>query len=250
MIPIVIKKRTLIAVIVIIAILVAVVAGVSVKVSDEVAAKNRLLPVYSVETDGKVALTFDAAWGADQTRKIMDEVEKYGYKCTFFLTGFWIKENEELVKEIAERGHLIGNHSENHKHLSEVSDLNAETDSVSAEIERLTGQKPAYFRAPYGEYDNALITAVESKGMQCVQWSVDSLDWKGISAGEIADRVSGKLNSGDIVLMHNASAHIVEALPLILLSIQNKGLQAVRLDEMIYKDGYSINSEGRQILNR
>lgn len=250
MIPIVIKKRTLIAVIVIIAILVAVVAGVSVKVSDEVAAKNRLLPVYSVETDGKVALTFDAAWGADQTRKIMDEVEKYGYKCTFFLTGFWIKENEELVKEIAERGHLIGNHSENHKHLSEVSDLNSEIDSVSAEIERLTGQKPAYFRAPYGEYDNALITAVESKGMQCVQWSVDSLDWKGISAGEIADRVSGKLNSGDIVLMHNASAHIVEALPLILLSIQNKGLQAVRLDEMIYKDGYTINSEGRQILNR
>ena len=133
MIPIVIKKRTLIAVIVIIAILTAVILGVSLGTgSAEVGAKNRKVPVYSVQTsEKKVALTFDAAWGADQTVKIMDAVEKYGFKCTFFLTGFWIDENPELVKEIASRGHLIGNHSESHKHLNEVADLNAEIDAVN-----------------------------------------------------------------------------------------------------------------------
>lgn len=252
MIPIVIKKRTLIAVIVIIAILAAVILGVSLGTgSAEVGAKNRKVPVYSVQTsEKKVALTFDAAWGADQTVKIMDAVEKYGFKCTFFLTGFWIDENPELVKEIASRGHLIGNHSESHKHLNEVADLNAEIDAVNTEINTLTGASPKYFRAPFGEYDNNMMSTLESKGMQGVQWSIDSLDWKGLSAAEIAERVVNDLEPGDIVLMHNASDHIVEALPLILLSIQNKGLTAVRLDEMLYSENYTVNSQGIQIQNQ
>lgn len=252
MIPIVIKKRTLIAIILILAIVAAVIAGACIgNSSADVAAKNRKVPVYSVDTAEKqVALTFDAAWGADQTRKIMDEVEKFGFKCTFFLTGFWIDENPDLVKEIAERGHLIGNHSESHKHLSEVSDLSSEIDSVNAKIKDLTGTAPTYFRAPFGEYDNAMMTTLENKGMQGVQWNVDSLDWKGISSSEIADRVVSGLKPGSIVLMHNASDHIVEALPLILLSVQNKGLTAVRLDEMLYKDNYTVNSQGIQIKNQ
>ena len=252
MIPIVVKKRTLIAIILIVAVVVAVIAGVCAgNKTEDVAAINRKVPVYAVDTSEKqVALTFDAAWGADQTRKIMDEVEKYGFKCTFFLTGFWIDENKELVKEIFDRGHLIGNHSENHKHLNEVADLNAEIDSVNADISAITGSSPVYFRAPFGEYDNDLISALESKGMQCVQWSIDSLDWKGISSSQIAERVVNDLEAGDIVLMHNASDHIVEALPLILLSIRNKGLSAVRLDEMLYKDNYTVNSQGIQIKNQ
>ena len=198
----------------------------------------------------RLTLTFDAAWGADQTVKIMEAVEKYGFKCTFFLTGFWIDENPELVKEIASRGHLIGNHSESHKHLNEVADLNAEIDAVNAEINTLTGASPKYFRAPFGEYDNNMMSTLESKGMQGVQWSIDSLDWKGLSAAEIAERVVNDLEPGDIVLMHNASDHIVEALPLILLSIHNKGLTAVRLDEMLYSENYTVNSQGIQIQNQ
>lgn len=249
----VMKKRTLIAAILILAILLAAFAGmVAAGVFEDAAAKNRLVPVYSVSTEEKkVALTFDAAWGADQTRLIMDTVEQYGFKCTFFLTGFWAEENRELVKEIYDRGHLIGNHSASHKHLNELDkdSLASEIDSVNALINEITGETPRYFRAPYGEYDNTLIETLSSKNMQCIQWSVDSLDWKGISSSEIAERVVNGLEPGAIVLSHNAGEHIVDALPLILLSIQNKGMSAVRLDELVYPDDYTIDSRGVQIKN-
>ena len=86
--------------------------------------------------------------------------------------------------------------------------------------------------------------------MQCIQWSADSLDWKGISAAEIAENVVNKLDKGAIVLCHNNSEHITDALPLILLAIKNKGMSAVRLDELVYKDGYTIDASGKQIKNQ
>lgn len=249
----VMKKRTLIALILLLAVVAAALGGMaSAGVFEDAAAKNRLVPIYAVATgEKKVALTFDAAWGADQTRAIMDEVEKYGFKCTFFLTGFWAEANKELVKEIYDRGHLIGNHSANHKHLNELDSelLNSEIDSVNASIKAITGEAPKYFRAPFGEYDNKLIETVSSKGMQCIQWSVDSLDWKGISSSEIAERVVNKIENGSIVLSHNAGEHIVEALPLILLSVKNKGMSAVRLDELVYSENYTVDSRGIQIKN-
>lgn len=249
----VMKKRTLTAVILLVVILGAALAWMAgAGVFENTAAKNRLVPIYAVATEEKkVALTFDAAWGADQTRVIMDEVEKYGYKCTFFLTGFWAEANKELVKEIHDRGHQIGNHSQNHKHLNELNSetLQTEIDSVNALINELTGETPRFFRAPFGEYDNDLVKAVGAKGMQCIQWSVDSLDWKGLSGSQITERVIANIEPGFIVLMHNASDHIVEALPLILLSVQNKGMTAVRLDELVYSENYTVDSRGIQIKN-
>lgn len=249
----VMRKRTALTVIASVLVLIAAVALISAQAATEAAAAKRLVPVYSVETeDNKVALTFDASWGADKTTKIMDILEEYGFKGTFFLTGIWVDEYPELVKEINERGHLIGNHSDSHKHLSELNEteMGTEIDSVAAKIEALVGYKPAYYRAPFGEYDNKLINALGARGVQCIQWSADSLDWKGISAAEITENVVNKLDKGAIVLCHNNSEHITEALPLILLAIKNKGMSAVRLDELVYKDGYTIDAAGKQIKNQ
>ncbi len=215
-------------------------------------ASKRLIPIYSVDnTEGKVALTFDASWGSDKTRKIMNLLEDNGYRGTFFLTGFWVDENEELTKEIFSRGHLVGNHSENHKHLSEVKKevLKEEIDGVSTKIEKLTGETTKYFRAPFGEYDNRLISALNERNIYCIQWSIDSLDWKGISGKEISDRVVSRVKSGDIILFHNNSDHVLDALPLIILALKNKNLTAVRVDELIYKDNYYIDNSGKQIRN-
>ena len=249
----VMRKRTALAVIATVLVLIAAVALVSAGAASEAVAARRLVPVYSVATEeNKVALTFDASWGAEKTTAIMDILEEYGFKGTFFLTGIWIDEYPELVKEINERGHLIGNHSDNHKHLSELdaAGIDSEIDVTASKIEALTGYKPTYFRAPFGEYDNKLINALDARGVQCIQWSADSLDWKGISAAEITENVVSKLDKGTIVLCHNNSEHITEALPLILLAIKNKGMSAVRLDELVYKEGYTIDASGKQIKNQ
>lgn len=217
------------------------------------AAANKKLPIYAVATEEqKVALTFDAAWGADKTRQIMDELEKFGVKGTFFLVGFWVDKYPELVKEIHERGHLIGNHSTNHLHMSKISqpEMEQEINLTSEKIEAIIGEKPAYFRAPFGEYDNKMIEFSQQSGFQVIQWDVDTLDWKGISGGQIADRVNKRVKAGSIILCHNNSDHIVEALPIILTGLKNKGLTAVRLDELVMKDGYHIDNNGLQIATR
>ena len=211
---------------------------------------HKELPIYEVETEQNVvALSFDAAWGADKTREIMNILEKHGVKGNFFLVGFWIDEYPDLVKEIATRGHLIGNHSENHKHMNNLSksDKNKEIYSVNEKIKNLTGITPTYFRAPYGEYDNALIKEVSALNMQAIQWNIDSLDWKGLSGGEIATRIINRVKNGSIILCHNNSDHILEALPLILTALENKNLKAVRLDELVYKNNYTIDHTGKQI---
>ncbi|MBO7178456.1 MAG: polysaccharide deacetylase family protein [Clostridia bacterium] len=249
---IVTKKRTLFTLIV--ALITAVALTITLAVSGVVSAsakEKRLIPIYSVDVEKNVALTFDCAWGATKTRSIMDEVEKHGYKCTFFVTGFWVDANPELIKEICSRGHQIGNHSENHPHLSKVDKeiLAQEIDLVNAKIERLTGIRPTCFRAPFGEYDNRLMKALRERNIYCIQWSVDSLDWKGIGGKEITERVVNRLKSGDIVLFHNDSDHVLDALPLVLGSVKNKGLNAVRVDELIYKDNYVIDGQGKQTQN-
>lgn len=244
-----IKGRTIIAVAATL-ITVAILLSVLYTPNIETFASSRKLPVYGVQTEEKkVALTFDAAWGADKTSAIMDILEQYGAKGTFFLVGFWVDEYPEKVKEIVERGHLIGNHSDNHLHMSGISaeQLNLEINNTTDKICTITGVRPLYFRAPFGEYDNALIGAVEENGMQAVQWSIDTLDWKGISGGKIADRVISNVKEGSIVLSHNNSDHILEALPIILEGLKVKGLKAVTLDELVLKNNYRIDVNGTQI---
>ena len=248
---IVVKRSKIILAVIMIAVLVlaAVLTYGGITLSEKASASKKLLPIYGVDrTDGAVSLTFDAAWGSDKTEKILDTLDEYQVKATFFLTGFWVDDNAELVKEIVSRGHAVGNHSENHTHMNalKAEEKRAEIESVEEKIAKIIGEKPLFFRAPYGEYDNGLISTLDQKGVQCIQWTVDSLDWKGLSGGQIADRILSKVKSGDIVLCHNNSDHILEALPLILLGLKNKGLRAVSMEEMTYVENYYIDNNGIQ----
>ncbi len=247
----VLKKKTIVIIGILLAVAILCACGIGVMVEERVFSK-RLIPIYSVERDeNTVALTFDCAWGAEKTRGIMDLIEGAGFKCTFFVTGFWVDANKEVVKEIVTRGHQIGNHSENHLHMAKLkeNEVASEIDSVNNRIKELTGEETTIFRAPFGEYDNRLIMALNERKTACIQWSIDSLDWKGLSGGKIAERVTNKIRSGDIVLFHNNSEHILEGLPLVIETLKNKGLRAVRVDELIYKENFTINGEGKQIKN-
>lgn len=215
---------------------------------------SRKIPVYGVETKGDekvIALTFDAAWGADKTQGILDIMAQYDAKGTFFLVGFWIDKYEEETKAIAEADFEIGNHSRNHLNMPKLSDdeIRAEIEYVNDRVQSLTGKTPTYFRAPFGDYSDRLMNAVESLDMVGVQWSIDSLDWKGLGAKEIYDRVVPKAKSGDIVLFHNNSDHILDALPTILAALKEKGFKFVTLAQLVATENYTVDNNGIQHIN-
>ena len=229
------------------ALLVAVLAAQGLSVVT--AASRKLLPVYSVETaEKKACLTFDAAWGNEDTQELIAVLGKYQAKATFFVVGEWVDKFPESVKALHDAGHSIQNHSNTHKHYPKLSrdeiikDLNACNDK----IEKVTGVRPTLARPPYGDYDNAVIEAVNAAKMTSVQWDVDSLDWKDLTASEMYQKVVPKVRNGSIILFHNAAKHTPEALPAIIEALQKDGYQLVTLDELLCKGEYTLDHAGRQ----
>lgn len=217
----------------------------------QVYATKRLVPIYNVNRlDNKVAISFDAAWGADKTRQIMDVCDSYNVKATFFLVGFWVDKYPEIVQEIDRRGFEIGTHSNTHPQMSKLSQqqINAELSTSCSKISAITGKSVTLFRPPFGDYNNALITQAGAMGLVTIQWSVDSLDWKGISAKEIATRVA-KAQSGDIILCHNNSDHILKALPLIFENAKLKNLTFCPIGQLIFTQNYFVDNAGKQHSN-
>lgn len=216
---------------------------------------SRKIPVYCVERGEEeekvVALTFDAAWGADKTRGILDILDEYDAGGTFFLVGFWLDKYPDMVSEIAQAGIEMGNHSANHLNMPKLNSetMRAEITSVNTRIEELSGVRPTFFRAPYGDYSDRLMTTVEELGMVGVQWSIDTLDWKGLSAAEIVERVVPNAKSGDIILFHNNSDHVLDALPLVIMGLKNKGFSFVGLSEMVATENFSVDHTGMQHKN-
>ena len=212
-------------------------------------ATERSLPIYSVERDGKyVALSFDAAWGNEDTQQLIDILGKYNVKATFFIVGQWVDKYPESVMQLHEAGMEVMNHSDTHAHFARLSrdEIAAEVNACSDKIEALTGVRPTLFRCPYGEYDDHVIDTVNALGVTAVQWDVDSLDWKGLSADEITRRVTENAEPGSIVLFHNAAEHTPEALPAIIESLLADGYTIVPIGELLLSGDYEIDHTGRQ----
>ena len=210
---------------------------------------ERQLPIYCVNRDQKVcAISFDAAWGDASTQSLVDILNQYNVKATFFVIGNWAEQYPEDVKMLKENGMEIMNHSSAHGHMNQMSseEIIADIQKCNDQIEALTGERPTLFRAPYGEYDDHVIAAVRSIGMEPIQWDVDSLDWKEISAGEIYERVTSRVKPGSIILFHNAGLNTPEALPDILEYLIGEGYEVVPVSEILLDGEYTIDHEGRQ----
>jgi len=213
---------------------------------------NRKLPIYGVQTEEKkIAISFDCAWGAEYTESLLETMREKGVKCTFFTVQFWTEKYPEMIKAIDQEGHEIGTHSATHPHMSSLSRqaIKGELESSMRSITEITGKKVELFRPPFGEYDDEVIVTAEELGLYTIQWSVDSLDWKDLSAKEIENRVISRVKNGSIVLFHNNGKHTAEALPKIIDLLQKDGYEFVRIGDLIYRENYKIAVDGTQIKN-
>lgn len=212
---------------------------------------GRELPIYSVDTEKKqVALTFDAAWGNEDTKKLLDILAKHNIHATFFLTGGWVNSYPEAVKAIYAAGHDIGNHSQNHKNMSQLSEKEktAELMTVHKAVKDLTGQDMDLFRPPYGDYDDAVINNAKANHYFTIQWNIDSLDWKDYGKESILKTVlkNKDLQNGSIILLHNGAKYTAEALEELIVGLREQGYEFVPVSKLIYRDNYHMDVTGRQ----
>lgn len=212
-------------------------------------ASPRLVPIYSVDREEKVcSITFDCAWGTEYTDEILKALKVSDVRATFFMVEFWTEKYGDYVKKIDESGCEIGTHSSTHSYMSKQNseEIKIELTTSSEAIKKITGKDVELFRAPYGDYDDELIRTATELGYYTIQWDVDSLDWKDLSASDIAVRVINGVKSGSIILMHNNGLHTAEAVPIILETLKNRGYKFVPVGELIYRENYVIDGTGRQ----
>ena len=243
------KYRSQLAVIMAVALFLGVPALVNNPAMVGAAATMRELPIYSVARDNKcVSLTFDAAWGNEDTELLIDILGRYDVKATFFLVGEWVDRYPKSVLALHEAGHETMSHSDDHAHFNKLSEskIIENLGACNDKIEAVTGIRPTLFRPPYGEYDDHVIRTVRSIGMEPIQWDVDSLDWKGLSASEITSRVTKKVEPGSIVLFHNAAENTPAALPAIIEYLLAEGYQIIPVSEILIQGEYTIDHTGRQ----
>ncbi len=211
---------------------------------------SRALPIYCVERDDKkISISFDCAWGTEHTDAILENLAAGGVRTTFFTVQFWAEKYPEYLKKIDEAGHEIGTHSKTHSYMSKQSEevIRSELQTSSEAITAVTGKRVELFRPPYGDYNDRLIHTCNAMGIYPVQWDVDSLDWKNLSAKEIAERIINRVQSGSIILCHNNGLHTAEALPIVIDTLKARGYQFVPIGELIYRENYTLDHTGKQI---
>ncbi|MEA4815900.1 MAG: polysaccharide deacetylase family protein [Lachnospiraceae bacterium] len=217
-----------------------------------IAKNEKKLPIYSVDTDEKkLSISFDAAWGADDTDELLRILDENDVKATFFMCGYWVNDFPKEVVKIAMSGHDLANHSSTHPHMSQLSkeEIRKELIDTHNKVFELTGEEMELFRPPFGEYTNSVIETAEELGYYTIQWSIDSLDWKEYGTEREIKQVLNhrNLGNGAIVLFHNDAKYTPAALDAIIKGIKEKGYEIVPLSELIIRESFEINYEGRQM---
>ena len=208
---------------------------------------GRLLPIYSVETNERiVALGFNAAWSADDVPTLLQALG--GEPATFFVLGEWAQQYPDAVAAIAAAGHEVMSHGYDHTDMTGMpeSALLASVEQADAAIEAITQKPVDLMRMPSGAYDAKVLEVLYQSGHYPIQWSIDTLDWKGLSADEMTDRVLQQLHPGAIILLHVGGDATPQALPSLLAGIRDAGYRCLPVGELILRKGFALDHTGRQ----
>lgn len=205
-------------------------------------------PLYSISTQSnKVALTFDISWGTVRPGPVLDVLQRYNQKATFFLSGPWSERHPDIVRRIKAEGHDIQSHGQKHVDFSGLSKQGVQENILAADkiLQEVAGVKPTFIRPPNGDFNEMSVMAADEVGYKTVIWSVDSLDWKNPGVDVIIRRVVEKSHPGDIILMHASDSckQTDAALPAVLEGLKAKGLVPVTLPELL-RESRGLNPRG------
>lgn len=231
------KKKVIIAGILIAALLVLICFIVAVGSAKET-------PIKRVARDQKmVTLTFDTVWGDENIQTIIGILAKYNIKGTFFVSGQWVEKYPESARSLIGAGHELMNGSDTYSTMTKFSpeEILTELNACNRKIEMVTGSHPTLFRAPYGTYNDQLISTVRAAGMEIVQWDVDGGDKTGADAARIVKTVTSGVKPGSIVRFHNGTESTTEALPQMIETLLQEGYTFVPLSWLILPQPYSID---------
>jgi peptidoglycan/xylan/chitin deacetylase (PgdA/CDA1 family) len=248
----VVKKATIIraAVFLLLVIGAIVYAQAAIGEAAPASAQAEAMPVCRIQTDEMiVAVTFDTVFGdEDYTRQILDVLKSESVRATFFVMGLWANENSAALDAILRGGHEIASHSMNHERYPDMTQSEILSDAKAAAdvIFSKTGYDTRLIRMPYGAFDTPSILALESEGFLPVKWSVDSKDWKGYSAEQIADSVMADVQNGDIIMFQNNMAQTPAALIEIILALRERGYKIVTVSDLLFDSDYIIDAKGVQ----
>jgi peptidoglycan/xylan/chitin deacetylase (PgdA/CDA1 family) len=190
----------------------------------------------------QIALTFDAGWLYENTEALLNLLDEYNVKATFFVRGLWVKEHPDLATEIVNRGHALENHSLTHGHMSTMTDAEVENEirQTTDIIRETTGYLPQLFRPPYGEYDKRILRILKEEGYPyTILWTVDSYDWAEelngvkITKDYLVNRVLNKASDNGIILMHVGGYETIHALPEIISGLRSEGYELVKVNDML-----------------
>jgi polysaccharide deacetylase family sporulation protein PdaB len=203
-----------------------------------VQAYHKLKPVYQVNTVKKlVALTFDISWGNVTPMPVIEILEKNNIRCTFFLSGPWVKQYPEIVQRIKQNGNEIGSHGYRHINLSNLSknEIKDEIMKAHRNIKEVAGLDAKLIRTPNGDYNDTVVEAAHEVNYEAIQCSVDSLDWMNPGVSTIIDRVTRKVHPGAIILMHASDTckQTTDALPTVIKNLQQQGYKFVTVSELL-----------------
>ena len=214
-----------------------------------VSARTQAPPIYSVDRGEErvAAITINAGDGDEDTRAILDVLDRYGVKATFFFVGSWARRHPESLRDIAARGHELGNHSDTHPDMTQLSVQGMQTEirALDDKIEEITGIRPTLFRAPSGAYNAQVVQTARDMGHEAVQWDVDSHDWKGYGAADIETRVLKGIKPGSIVLLHINSKGVVAALEAILARLTADGWHLIPVGALLLEGPYRLDATGK-----
>ena len=199
--------------------------------------------------DNVVCLTFDAYGSDDNISQICDILSEHGVRATFFVTGAWASRFSDSAALLHESGHSIMNSADNVSGLALLpkAKIIEKINRCGDIIEAVTGERPAFFRPPDGEYSESLFNALSEFEMLPVGWDVDSYDDKGLDKEGIVKRVTSLVSPGSIVRFNVDGENTVKALPDVLAKLKEKGFRFFTIPEMVYTENYMIDSQGRQV---
>ena len=178
-----------------------------------------------------VVLSFDDGPRRETTPRVLDILKRYDVKAMFFVTGYGVRNNADLLERIAREGHAIGTHTVTHANLRRLTreQMLREITPVNEEVEKATRERVKYFRPPYGAYNQAALEVLKELNLQIMTWTTGSLDWQTKDPATVTRNVLNNVYPGAVVLMHDTHEHTVEALPGIIEGLRAKGYAFVIL---------------------